>query len=76
MPGGGRSLSEKMASAAAAIPAEKFKPTQQIVLVVPSKTASELKLRESLAVLKVLLAMKVKGVACDIVTLSECKDAV
>ena len=60
------------ASATAAIPAEKFKPTQQIVLVVPSKSASELKLRESLAILKVLLAMKLKRVECDMVTLSEC----
>ena len=58
--------------ATSAIPADKFKPAHQIVLLVPSKLASELKLRESLAVLKVLLAMKVKGVECDVVTLREC----
>lgn len=54
--------------------AEKFKPTQPIVFVVPSKSAGELKLRESLSVLKVALAMKLKGVESDMVTLSECKN--
>lgn len=52
---------------------EKFKPSHQIVLVVPSKSAAELKLRESLSVLKVLLALKAKKIECDLVTLSECK---
>lgn len=56
-----------------AVPAAKFKPAHQIVLVVPSKSAAELKLRESLAVLKVFLAMKAKKIECDLVTLSECK---
>lgn len=62
---------KKMATTPAA--AEKFKPAHQIVLVVPSKSAAELKLRESLAVLKVLLAMKAKKIECDLVTLNECK---
>ena len=56
-----------------AVPVVKFKPAHQIVLVVPSKAAAELKLRESLAVLKVILAMKAKKIECDLVTLSECK---
>lgn len=55
------------------VPVEKFKPSHQIVLVVPSKSAAELKLRESLAVLKMLLALKAKRIECDMVTLSECK---
>lgn len=54
-------------------PSEKFKPSHPFVLVVSSRNVQEMKLKESLIVLRCLLGMKVKKIECDIVVLSECK---
>lgn len=66
-----------MSSTTAAPPAapspEKFKPTHPFIVVVPSKVASELKLKESLTLAKILLAFRLKKVNYDLVTLNECK---
>lgn len=52
-----------------------FKPTHPLVLVVPTKAADELKLKESLSIAKLLVALQFKKIQCDLVTLSECKDS-
>lgn len=60
-----------MSSAAPTAVPEKFKPTHPFVIVVPSRDLKP-SLNESLVLLKVLIALQLKGMECDFVSLSEC----
>lgn len=61
-----------MSSVAPTAVPEKFKATHPFVLVVPSRDAKP-SLNESLVLLKVLIALQLKGIEYDFVSLSECK---
>lgn len=61
---------------AAPVVVEKFKPTQPIVLVLPSKKIEELRdgidLKSSLSILQVLLAFHLSKTSFDCALTSEC----
>jgi len=68
--GGGEQMSTSTTTTTA-VP-EKFKPTHPLILVVPSRDFNP-SLKESLVLLKALLAIQLKGMECDFVGMSECK---
>lgn len=49
-----------------------FKPIHPLVLVLPSKEATDLNLKESVAVLQILLAVQLSKSECDVTWIGEC----